>query len=114
MRTYDWTFPLPRTHTGMLLGNGMLGAMVWGGENILRITLNRADFWDHRGGRVWDERISYDTIQSLLYEKKEPELRALFKSTPEPGVPDRPSVLPLGRLELVFAPTVRLVKGTLD
>jgi hypothetical protein len=24
-RTLDWRFPLPRTHTGMLQGNGVLG-----------------------------------------------------------------------------------------
>ena len=34
-KIYQWDFPLPRTHTGMLLGNGLLGAMVWGGESIL-------------------------------------------------------------------------------
>ncbi len=113
MRTYDWAFPLPRTHTGMLQGNGTLGAMIWGEENILRITLNRADFWDHRGGRHWDERITYNTIQRLLLENNEQELRSIFQRTPPPGEPDRPSVLPLGRLELIFAPTLKLVRGTL-
>ena len=47
---YDWTFPLPRTHTGMLLGNATLGAMIWGEGDTLRITVGRADLWDHRGG----------------------------------------------------------------
>ena len=37
----DWQFPLPRTHTGVALGNGNLGALVWG-ERRLCITLNRS------------------------------------------------------------------------
>ena len=49
-RTCEWEFPLPRTHTGLLQANGTLGTMIWGEKNILRITLGRVDFWDHRGG----------------------------------------------------------------
>ncbi len=48
--TDHWRFPLPRTHTGILQGNGLMGVMIWGEGNILRVTLNRGDFWDHRGG----------------------------------------------------------------
>ncbi|OIO96702.1 MAG: hypothetical protein AUJ92_05370 [Armatimonadetes bacterium CG2_30_59_28] len=43
-RTYHWDFPLPRTHTGILQGNGLPGTMIWGEANTLRITLGRADF----------------------------------------------------------------------
>ena len=77
-RTYDWHFPLPRTHTGMLQGNGTLGAMIWGEGNVLRLTLNRADFWDHRGGLPWVERMSYAAIGDLLARGDEAGLRALF------------------------------------
>ena len=44
-RTLDWQFPLKRTHTGMLLGNGVQGLMIWGYENKLNITIGRAGFW---------------------------------------------------------------------
>lgn len=113
--SYSWEFPLPRTHTGMLQGNGTLGAMIWGENNVLKITLNRADFWDHRGGARWTEKMTFSAIRGLLENNDEPGLRALFEAqTIPPGQPRRPSVLPLGRLELVFDPGLTLRHGTLD
>lgn len=32
----------------MFLGNGMLGALIWQKDNMLRISLDRADLWDER------------------------------------------------------------------
>ena len=49
-KTLHWSFPLTRTHTGVLLGNGVQGLMVWGAKT-LNITVGRAGFWDHRSGR---------------------------------------------------------------
>jgi hypothetical protein len=101
---------------GMLLGNGTLGAMVWGEGGCLRITLGRADFWDHRGGLPWDERQSYANIRRCLEAGDEKGLRALFEplSANQPGQPARPSVLPVGRVELDFGPAASLVTGTLN
>ena len=65
-RTYTWDFPLPRTHTGMLLGNGTTGVMIWGEGSVLRVTVGRADFWDHRGGIHWTEAISFPRIRTML------------------------------------------------
>lgn len=98
-----WDFPLPRTHTGMLQGNGTMGAMIWGSDNNLRITLNRADFWDHRGGVPWRDEVQYKVLHDLIQEGKYEELKTLFEP-PEikPGEPRQPSLLPLGRLELTF------------
>jgi len=40
---------LPRQWDGGLpLGNGLVGALVWQRENVLRIALDRADLWDLR------------------------------------------------------------------
>ena len=112
---YTWSFPLPRTHTGMLLGNGVLGAMVWGERNILRITLGRADYWDHRGGMPWTERQSYANIRSALAGGDEQRLRELFEQTPsQAGDPARPSILPIGRLEFDLGRGARLIAGVLD
>ncbi|RZL69531.1 MAG: hypothetical protein EOO93_01340 [Pedobacter sp.] len=33
---------------GIPLGNGMLGVLIWGRENKLRLSLDRADLWDER------------------------------------------------------------------
>ena len=60
--TFD--FPLPRTHTGVALGNGNAGVLVWGNKpDCLNLTVSRNDFWDHRnGGRLW-ESDSYRVTQ---------------------------------------------------
>ena len=44
-----WDFPLARTHTGIVMGNGIQGIIVWG-EATLKLTVARSGFWDHRGG----------------------------------------------------------------
>ena len=77
--TYDWEFPLPRTHTGMLQGNGRLGLMIWGEGSILRLTLGRADLWDHRGGLPWTQKQSYGNIRDCLEREDEAQLRELFE-----------------------------------
>ena len=39
---------IPRWDEGLPLGNGILGALVWGNADDFRISLNRADLWDLR------------------------------------------------------------------
>ena len=114
-RTFSWGFPLPRTHTGVLLANGRFGAMIWGGGRRLRITVGRADFWDHRGGMVWSGRQSYAAIRSCLETGDEAELRRLFEETGrDPDTPPRPSVLPIGRLDIDLGAGARLQRADLD
>ncbi len=116
MTQFDtWHFPLPRTHTGILLGNGKMGVMIWGEGSVLRVTVNRGDFWDHRGGLPWMEGMSYARIRQLLEAGDEAGLRRLFEGgdTP-PGQPRRPSLLPLGRIELVLDEGLSLTTGDLD
>src|SRR5438552_16732210 len=113
--TYDWHFPLPRTHTGMLQGNGVMGVMIWGGGNQLNLTIGRADFWDRRGGKPWTDRMNYQQIRKLLESGDEKTLRDIFKEeAPGPGQPKRPSVLPIGRFELVFPEEFQITTGTLE
>ena len=114
-RTYDWEFPLPRTHTGMLQGNATFGAMIWGEGAVLRVTIGRADFWDHRGGLPWTEKQSYANIRDCLQRGDDRGLRALFEDTgPKAGEPHRPSILPIGRFDIDFGAGARLLRGTLD
>ncbi|MBN1584153.1 MAG: hypothetical protein JXA89_25820 [Anaerolineae bacterium] len=114
-RIDSWDFPLPRTHTGILQGNGRMGVMIWGEGNVLRVTVNRGDFWDHRGGKPWVEGMSYANIRRLLEAGDEEGLRKLFEKGAVPdGYPQRPSLLPLGRIELVLDPAMQLISGGLD
>ncbi|MFZ4780284.1 MAG: glycosyl hydrolase family 95 catalytic domain-containing protein, partial [Terrimicrobiaceae bacterium] len=109
-----WAFPLTRTHTGIPLGNGRMGALVWGGKRCLNITFGRADFWDHRGGKSWKPEMNYLHLHQLLAAGNEPEIRRIFSEPCLPGHPARPTVLPIGRIELRFPAGSSLVDAELD
>ena len=113
--TLDWTFPLPRTHTGVPLGNGRMGLLVWGSENRLYLTIGRADLWDHRGGMPWSPDQSFQNIRSLLEENNEQGIRELFRPAQDApkGTPSRPTVLPFGRLKIVLKHSCTLTRATL-
>jgi len=112
---YRWEFPLPRTHTGMLQGNAVLGTMIWGDGGVLRVTIGRADFWDHRGGLQWHAQMSYAGISDCLERGDQTTLATIFSNADRPaGEPEWPSVLPIGRLELDFGPKACLTTGSLN
>ncbi len=114
-QAYDWDFPLTRTHAGILQGNGTLGVIAWGERNTLRITLGRADHWDHRGGMPWTDRMSYAAIRDCLERKDEPGLRSLFERTEsKSGEPARPSIIPIGRIEIDLGAGAELKRGRLN
>ncbi len=103
--TLSWSFPLPRTHTGVPLGNARTGLLVWGDTRTLRITIGRADLWDHRGGMPWTADQNYRAIRECLEAGDEAGIRTIFRPATEgrPGVPARPSVVPVGRIDLTLA-----------
>ncbi len=117
MRKYiDWEFPLPRTHTGIMLGNGTTGMLVWGEGSELKITIGRADFWDHRGGMPWTEKQNYKDIKKCLENNDGEGIKNIFACSTEnvPGQPDRPSVLPVGRLDLILDDGAELKRGRIE
>ena len=111
-----WQFPLPRTHTGALIGNGVQGLMIWGVDNQLNVTIGRAGFWDRRGGKDFLKNTSYKEVKNFLYSKNEQGLRNAFGMDvkPEPGIPERPHQIGGGRLEIELPEGWVLQKGVLD
>lgn len=83
------------------MGNGRMGVMVWGEGRTLKLTLGRADLWDHRGGKTWTEEMSLATIRKLLVAKDKEGMKRVFErgGSEEKGL-ERPTILPLGRVEL--------------
>lgn len=98
----NWDFPLPRTHTGIPLGNATTGLLVWGEGRQLKITVGRADLWDHRGGMKWSPKQNLKAIRQCLEAGDENGIRAIFKTDTEglTGQPSRPSIMPVGRIDL--------------
>ncbi len=107
-----WRFPLPRPHTGLLLGNGLQGLMVWGTERLC-VTIGRAGFWDHRGGNDFTARIDFQGVRRLLEAGDEAGLRQAF-GLEGGGDQRRPHQIGGGRLEIDLPPTWRLESGVLD
>ena len=116
MTTYDLlhlNFPLERPHCGIVMGNGNFGVMVWGKER-LNITVNRADFWDHRGGELIAEGTTYKKLVAAA--KIQNCDNALEKAIIRNLFPDnvfKPQRLPAGRFEFSFADEIFPLRASL-
>ncbi len=111
-----WKFPLPRPHTGITLGNGCFGVLVWGIDNRLMLTVNRADFWDRRDGEVIAESVNYAKMVEA-YDPTDPApLLAIFRPKPDERPPGwfRSTRLPGGRFELQLRENTLLSQVELD
>lgn len=42
------TAPIDTWDEALPLGNGLMGALLWGGDGTIRISLDRVDLWDER------------------------------------------------------------------
>lgn len=112
--TFTLSFPLPRTHCGMVMGNGNFGVLLWG-EDRLHITLNRADYWDHRGGELIMPGTTYNGLVEVARTQGTGE--ALEKAIPRYEFPPdvfKPQRLPVGRFELCFKRGVRPTAAVLQ
>ncbi len=95
----EWEFPrLGTCHEGIPFSDGVTGVLVWGGGDEIRLTVGRADLWDHRGGYPWLASQSYTNIVALVQAGRKEELLGLFKKETPKGEPRNPYMLPLGRV----------------
>ena len=112
----DWQFPLPNTHDGILMGNGLFGASVWGDERLC-LTINRADFWDRREARSLTARMNYaDLLRHWTAGDKESIDQMIDADDPSVPIPV-PTGLPMGRIELDFCAknaSLRMADGALE
>lgn len=114
MQKIDFLFPLPRPHTGIAMGNGLFGALIWGSDSI-NITINRADFWDHRGEYHPSDKVTtYENIKKLYTPDDESWSKDVFPVTPKPSHIHSPWRLPFGRFEMKLNPGSIPVNGELD
>ncbi|NQT88680.1 glycoside hydrolase N-terminal domain-containing protein, partial [bacterium] len=97
IKTWDEAIPL---------GNGLLGGLLWGEGNTIRLSLDRGDLWDERPakGVRWKD-FNYATMIRLVGEGKNGELNAIFD---RPYGDAHPTKIPAGRLEIDLAPAQQL------
>ena len=93
IRTWDESVPL---------GNGLLGGLLWGETNLLRLSLDRGDLWDLRTPpEIREPGFTYQNLQRLVRERNQKEIGRLFD---EPYNQPTPTKIPAGRLEIVLDP----------
>jgi len=95
----DFRTPASTWDEALPLGNGLLGALVWGDGQPLRISLDRSDLWDLR---LVPEFQSEEYRFSLLRQWKEAgrlqDIRRLYE---EPYRRPAPTRIPAGRIEVM-------------
>lgn len=88
------------------LGNGRLGALIWGEPDALRFSLDRTDIWDLSVPRYTDrEDFTYANLVRLAGEGNTKAIRELFDA---PYQHPAPTKLPAGKLIFSFARGVNI------
>lgn len=90
------------------LGNGLMGGLLWGENNTIRLSLDRGDLWDERtyGEPEWWKKNTYQKGVDLINQKKYDEVSKLWTQRYR-GV--TPTKLPAGRIEIQL-PIAEIVK----
>ncbi len=102
-KTWDEAIPL---------GNGLLGALVWGDGAPLKISLDRTDLWDLRPvPEFHTKEYSYKTMRKWVKEGRLADLHRLYdKPYGNPG----PTKIPAGRIEISLSDSPVFKKASLN
>lgn len=105
----NYTFPLPRPHMGMIIGNGTQGLMIYGSANVLNISIGQNGFWDHRGANELKKLTNYQNFKALVSQKG--KVGSIFGGSKSEGMHRQ---IGGGNLEIKFPTGYQLKKGVLD
>jgi len=107
-----YTEPATVWDEAMPLGNGLLGALVWGDGQPLRISLDRTDLWDLRPvPEFFTEEYSYETMRQWVKAGRIKDLHRLYE---DPYGHAGPTKIPAGRIELTFPESETFQNASLD
>ncbi|MBR6471598.1 MAG: hypothetical protein IKS83_07360 [Victivallales bacterium] len=115
-RILSFHYPLTRDQMGTPLGNGYLGALVWGEGRILHVSFGCGALWDHRGGMHWSERQNYRDIFQALKDRDQERIARIFATDDGDTRWDAlvPSLIPVGRITLELPEGWRIGQNCLD
>ncbi len=88
--------------SGIPLGNGDMGAVIWGDGNPLKITLDKYDVWELRTASPKDPNYNYAGLRSLIERGEYEKARRMFWVDLRRDGMIYPTRLPLPRVELSF------------
>jgi alpha-L-fucosidase 2 len=107
-----YTTPAMVWDEAMPLGNGLLGALVWGNGRPLRISLDRTDLWDLRPVPEFHSKdYSYKTMRQWVKEGRLADLHRLYD---DPYGNPGPTKIPAGRIELTLGDDTAFENASLD
>ena len=91
--------PITTWDEAIPLGNGLLGGLLWGEKNTIRLSLDRGDLWDERtfGEKDWWKKRTYAKGTALLAAKLYDSLDGWWN---EPYNGLTPTKIPAGRIEI--------------
>ncbi len=93
-----FTTPALRWDDAAPLGNGILGALVWGDGNPLKISLDRADLWDLRlVPEFYSDEYKFATLRRWKQEGRINDIRRVYE---RPYNRPAPTKIPAGRIEI--------------
>lgn len=89
---------IARWDEGLPLGNGLFGVLAWGGDGVVRLSLDRGDLWDTRVPETFREPgWTWANMIALRQAKNHKEHQRLF-DVPYDTIP-YPTKLPTARVE---------------
>lgn len=99
--------PITTWDEAVPLGNGLLGGLLWGEDNTVRLSLDRGDLWDERPAaeKDWWKNCTYAQGKQLANEKKFDAINRMWDS-PYNGT--TPTKLPAGRMEITLNPVQKI------
>lgn len=102
---------IQRWDEALPLGNGRIGALVWGGPGTLRFSLDRTDIWDRSTPMYTDrEDFTYANLVQMAQKGETAAIRELFDA---PYNQPTPTKLPAGKILLTFEESAN-TQSTLD
>ncbi|WP_379090097.1 glycoside hydrolase family 95-like protein [Pedobacter sp. UC225_65] len=100
-----------RWDEAMPLGNGLLGALVWGKNDKLRLSLDRADLWDER--KALDlSKLNFTWVKEQVLNKNYAVVQKIGDE-PYDQIP-YPTKLPAAAIEFNIAALGKVIVNTLD
>ena len=113
-----WQFhfegPLPEWKNGLPVGNGTLGAQVWGKGPTLFLSLDRGDVWDLRYQENHSETYTFKHLRELVKERKQAAIQKEIMADISPTNEMTPRRMGSGRLRIKLPPTTVVEDAELD
>ena len=104
--------PIDTWDEAVPMGNGILGGLLWGGGNVIRLSLDRGDLWDLRTPpQIHEKGFTYANMRKVVGDKDEKEFQRLFDA---PYNHPTPTKIPAGRLEIVLDPSQKVTAFELN